>query len=946
MAILARGFGAHSAVAIGGEGESDGVVVRPLRPGAIEAFRSRLDCIVVSDASQVPLGRVLDEARRALGRDGIVVVASDALAEGTFGTAQIGPTPSVLRRLLEARFAQTELFGCGPFLGFTFASLDQEGEGVSLETRLLSDEPAQAERYIAVASDADLALDAMAIVQLAPDASARLATQPAPEVHVALDEGPQDEDLRDRASAREALFSLRERVQELEQALATASKTRADESTRAAREQATLDNLRRELEQERARAVSSETRAAQAKRDADSLRETLERQSSEQKLVGQRVRDLQAELSANSSAVALDMKRLEGSLIARGHEVTKLREELTQREHIAQELLFQLETAKTTDQDEVLNQIALRGAEVAKLHAAVRAEAEQLARQNDILREQVVSLEARAERKDAEVKQLTFHAQQRRSAEESANQATASLRLAELDQRVVAQEATIASLRSELLQVAANERSEAEASVAVTMSEHAARAARARDEADEEAARVRALAESERKRATQLDAALRETLERLRAVESSESDARARAASADARLAAVSSGNSRDLVAETHASTQALLQAAQEQVVALKAGWQRELSSTQSELVSLQEALDERDRALRTIRAELNQLRASTAALEADRARLAEETSRATDDLTQTKHDLGRLLALEASSRDQAMQLGLELEGMRKGYIRRTRELEHEVEQLVRALEIATSDAGEESDAVASVLRDLDAARAGMNGMRMRLDDLEVALTQVSHDSKRPSTLDVLGDVEPVIDNRAEQLLATLAETATRLATTEEELIAGQQEIEALRARVAEASTSPTVPTAEGTSTQDTEDRELLVRSLVAQLEDRDLRLRALERRLVEEVERARRTESEIWELELRARDQRIGALQRELARSPSSPSSPPAEAHDPASPPPEAELARLRTQIERAQASIDVVRKGLSSLLVDGRGAGVAHELVALLRQVDTPAV
>ena len=78
------------------------------------------------------------------------------------------------------------------------------------------------------------------------------------------------------------------------------------------------------------------------------------------------------------------------------------------------------------------------------------------------------------------------------------------------------------------------------------------------------------------------------------------------------------------------------------------------------------------------------------------------------------------------------------------------------------------------------------------------------------------------------------------------------------------------------------------------VESLLAQLTDRDLRIAALERR----------------------REEELNAVQRSLT---------------------------LESQANRTlRTSLDAVRSGLSAILVDGRGAMVAHDLMALLRRIE----
>lgn len=934
IARRARALGAQSVVAIGGQGE--GVAVRPLNGGAIEAFRSRVDCVIVPDAGAVPLARVLDEARRALGRDGLVVVAAPV------APAQGRPIEfHALRSAVEDRFGVVKMVGCGTFAGYSLASFDAEdgADEVTLETRLMPDESASPELYIALASDARFAVDPLAIVQVP-----------------ALNESAPAQD--DAATSEAA-----EKLEDTEKALATAIEEHEIASERAASAAAAVDAAKSELNTVRNDLRRSSQRIAELERALDEgessereLRAVIESAERDRDVARKELQRLRGEGKDRDRATADDIARFERALSERGKECEALREQLEDRDSAVRELLFQLDCSRGSESAQRITTLESRNAELASIHAAIAAEAARVAQQNDILRDRVARFESVLEARDAEARQLEFQLQQARATQHAqptpkpSDDERANAKHAEQLARLKAEyEAKLASTRAELDAVARRVRAEADAENALAQVEHAARTARAREEADEEAARLRSEAETQRRRASDAELALKNTMERLAAIEASESDARARAASAETRLEEAQR-----------------LAVGQQSANAVVTQLDEELRATKARALSLESALSEE-------RERHGALGKNTADL---RAQL-DDSLRAEDDLQEqlanVRAELSRQLALSSSIEDRVAQLELELEGTKKGYTRRVRELEREVEQLVRALEVATSSAGEEADAVSGVLRELDASRAERNGIAMRLADAEAALaaqnTAKTASEPPPAQPLIDSDRAPApSDNRAEQLLATLAETAARLASTEESLseitaqlnaaharsvaledelrVAQQRAETAAAAAASAAATAAVTPAPIAAPSPDTEalrreasERELLVRSLVAQLEDRDLRLRALERRLVEEVERARRTESEIWELELRARDQRIAAMQRELERSPSESSKP--VNNDAAL---RAELTAKGDEVDKANRSIERVRSTLSAILVDGRGAGVSHELVALLRELDEP--
>jgi chromosome segregation ATPase len=171
VAQRARALGAHTVISFGGVGED--IAVRPLTPGSVASFHGRLDVLVVPDATAVPsLVALLDEARRALGSEGVVVVGAEPPQSprpmepsGRAGTTAYHD----LYDLCAARFANVRMLGRGPFVGYTLATFDDASDRVALDTRLIDGDPPRPESFIAVASDSEVALDPIAVVQV-PDA--------------------------------------------------------------------------------------------------------------------------------------------------------------------------------------------------------------------------------------------------------------------------------------------------------------------------------------------------------------------------------------------------------------------------------------------------------------------------------------------------------------------------------------------------------------------------------------------------------------------------------------------------------------------------------------------------------------------------------------------------------------------------------------------------------
>jgi chromosome segregation ATPase len=842
VAKRARALGANTVVAFGGTG--DGVAIRPLSKGAIEAFQGRLDVLVIPDAAAVPFDQVLDEARKTLGQDGVVVVGSrppGAAAPLEATRTGDGPDYVALEQELAQRFDHVTMVGRGPFVGYLYARIDADDAAVTLDTRLVPDEAASAEAFIAVAGDRAIDVDSLALVQIPPadvlasrtsvvdtsaleeevakrEAKIKDLEKSAAERWVQLQK--LENDLRtseeEGRRARERAVRLakdlddeqkRRQRSEIEgqmQRRASEMPSPSAEELRVARERLTV--LERDLD-----AARKETSAAE-KRLADVGRELDESQAAE----GELRRQLDVAESRKPAVTAEDhsaeFARLENELRARAEQVNRLEAQIRERDAAVRELAFSLESLQTRDLAAELLAAKERVAELSSLNTGLASEANSLLEQQDALRERVVQLEAEIAAKGAEIDAM------RRAPSVTPSTPTDDTRSEQL---------AMAELR------------------------------------------------------------LREQTDALRAAED-------RAVAAERRA--------------------------------------------EESLAALQQASKQHD----------------------DEKVRAGELLR---QLTETRNELSTQYAMVVSMEDRVNQVSLELEGTKAGYVRRVRELEREVEGLLQALEVVGAHSSDEDEKVDTLIREIDLMRAERTGIQLRLRDAEAALVAqrqravaTPRVSEAPPAHATGAMAEVGEEMRNEQLLADLAETAARLASTEESLVATREAaiaaeqraeemriaLEDARAEMRATATAGTIRPGDDDETMRREaaERELLVRSLVAQLEDRDLRLRALERRLVEEVERARRTESEIWEVELRARDQRIQSLTREVERART-------EGH--AGTNGDTDLTALRNALEGRErellalkTSIETVRTGLSNILVDGRGAVIAHDLVTILRQIE----
>jgi chromosome segregation ATPase len=351
VARRARVLGASVVISFGGVG--DDIAVRALTPGALAGMHGRLDVIVVPDAGAVPsLVAVLDEARRALGSDGVVVVAS----QPEDGPAPLEPGSKAslsyydLEDLCAARFAKVRMLGRGPFLGYTLATLDEAGDDVSLDTRLIDGDPPPPEAFVAVASDSAIDLDPLAVIQLPPEALHN--------VRAGATRGLEEELTRQGQKLKEVEAASAERwvkIQRFEHGV-----KELEDENRKSRDKAV--RLSKELEDERKLRQRVELEAQMARR-APELPKTPDLEPEVRRLKGE-VERLERDLSAAKvSEAAATARAVEAAEAVRAAEASRSVLEVSRAEEVA-------EAARTL--------AAARAAE-----AAARARVDDLSRELD-----------------------------------------------------------------------------------------------------------------------------------------------------------------------------------------------------------------------------------------------------------------------------------------------------------------------------------------------------------------------------------------------------------------------------------------------------------------------------------------------------------------------------------------------------------------------------------
>lgn len=930
VAHRARALGAASVVCFGGVGED--IAVRALVPGALASFHGRLDVVIVPDAGVVPsLVALLDEARRALGSEGVLVVASepdDAPRALEPNGLRGGADHSALRSLCGERFASVHLFGRGPFMGYLVGSLDEGADAVSLETRLIDGDPARPEAVVAVASDAGAPLDLLTVVQVP--------SQLAEQLGAGALEAAEAEHAKTRAKLKDVETASAERwvkIQRFEHGL-----KELEEENRKHRERAV--KLSKELEDER------------------KLRQRVE---------------LEAQMNRRSPELPkgpdpeVDKLKSELGLLQKSLDV--LRDEAGAKEHQRESALAEA-TRGRKERDEARKERD----EARKEREALKAEREALKTERDGLKVALDALKAEGETQNVEhARKLAAYSSAAAAFEAERKGLTEALGLAqgvsealrsELDETQASEaelqaqvealasrpkgdpkrEAALKAELATLVAAAAAERASSAAQIAESTEEFAKLEARL-GAAGAEIVTLRGAVTRAEGLVRELGFQLAEraavappvTVDpgALAAVEAERDAARAALVEAEARGAAAASWQAEAL---RHASD---AQRARWEVETLSATLETLRAQTAAPRAVATEAADpepDDSAGLASLQREVEGLEIREAKLSgalrgmSTRVRELEHTLRELDlQLTkersaleqqriathEARGEVARLYAINLGVEARMAHRSMELDGARAGYERRVAELQHEVERLLRALEVAGTQAAaeigqqldarertleglraeyegtalrlREAEAAVSALTQHHAAQLGAlgaeaQGLAMRLGEAETALKSPRGEVERVVEKVVTVAAEPAFDLappspqggfKLDQVMTDLNATALRLAETEEALAQSRAETARLGAVA-------------GKLSADADARDIRFRGVMAQLDDRDRQVAALERRL-------------------------------------------------------RSELDVLSAQNRALVDAVARVREGISAILVDGRGAMVAHDLVGLLRAVES---
>ncbi|MEZ4407394.1 MAG: hypothetical protein R3A52_13100 [Polyangiales bacterium] len=770
VARRARLLGAQTVVCFGGTGED--LAVRALTPGSIAAFHGRLDVVIVPDASAVPsLVAVLDEARRALGSEGVVAVGSDPDAgpRPLESSKRGGPDYGALVAMCAERFAEVRVVGRGPFVGYQLATLDEAAEVVTLDTRLVDGDPPRPEGFVAVASDSPVALDPLAVVQVSEGILDALREGAAGEVEAKLKEKEQKLKEVEQASAERWV-----KLQRLEHGLKEVEEEHRKAREKVVRLSKDLEDERKlrqriELDQRMVRAAPELPKApdpelarlrealAAAEKDRDAARAAL---TAEQGARKGEVESLRAELGearrmhgaadALSTVARDDSEKLRAALASAEDRVGDLERELDETQQNEAALLAELEELK-------------------QRHRHRKPARPELERADDA--EQVKALEAQVEAERAQRAELEAEYQR---LESELHRVSSALRRAAAEKG-----AAVEAVRELARSVNRPAPTPAPAPPAVDLA--------AMNALVTEAGALRGQRDALASRVESLEAQL------VRAAGEAQ-QAKWRADEVEAELSA------RPAVA---APTRPSAPRVDEREAARLAGALRGMTSRVREL-ELQ--VVDLDRALAEERAERDRVRHSA---------------------TESRNEAARMYALNVSLEARVVHRAMELEGARSGYQRRVVELEQEVERLLRALEVAGKQAAYEAAVTLQSREDeLALLRARSQGAAYRLAEAEAALerepapsTAVEAERARGEALSAArGRIEALTAEldalrsqvralaeerdalalqptqevstegmRIEGVLSDLSVTAERLARTEEELTALRRALDAAR---------------------------------------------------------------------------------------------------------------------------------------------------------------
>lgn len=777
----------------------------------------RWDVVVIPDLTTAGLG---DEAQ--IEQVGAWLADGGVLVAGSHGEAR-GLGYEAFFDLLSDSFESVRMIGQASFRGFALVDFAPPGDlEVTFDGSLLDGAGESAERFLALCGDEDVVLDAYTVVQIPSAAAAPAAQAPRP-------------------AETGRVSELTERVREQQDALDAANVHAEELEHEIEAMRADLERLRAALTEAQKREGAAE---AAARREIGAARAELER----------RIRELEGELAraaqiarASESPPDEEYARLETQLRESGRELTEARAELERRAVLVRDLVEELAEQQghpappvEPPAQEISSTIAwsaeeLRGAlqqQVAEaVERAVRAETEkaELAFRLDEVRGQLALTEQAREHDLEELRRLeaalrgTVRGLNARLAEVVELYQLAQARIAIADEDLRALSDQNRALQRDLAE--ARESLELEIARATTIREVAQAAVT-------EPPPPSSVGAEEREAAAAREAELTAALARCRG-RADELEAAARIATSQTILA-------REALAE-----------AEERVGGMRRGYEARIAEVVAEL---QDTGGEAERAL----VQVGELRAKVESMDRAEARLRGELAGTKLRLADREEAVAALLEVVSSHASGATAPTLEPP-------RATASDTAAIDALRAQLEAARADAealrakAEEVARPADDATDLRAALGARDALVARLQaevagsierqrelaaQLETARASLEVEREQVQEARVEGAVG------AEETVRELEELTDRLERSETERRAAVVALEEARAILEALVDGIPAPSGDGATGPDTHglrerllrleaqaaDREVLLRSLTAQLQERDDRIRALER--------------------------------------------------------------------------------------------------------------
>ncbi len=781
-------------------------------PGADDD--GRWDVVIVPDVSAAGLSEEsqIDQVGAWLAEGGVLVA-------GTAGTER-GLTYEALFDLLQVNFDSVRMIGQAPFRGFSLVDFAPPGDlGVTFDGSLLEGAGEQAQRFVALCGDDDVVLDAYAVVQIPSSAPEPRAPHQA--------RGRQD-----AASDQGRVSQLNERVREQQDAL-DAANVHAEELERE------LDALRssaRRAESELSEASRRAEAASRAQRAAETARDALEGRLREQREAAQSERPARAVPSADADASRVEYARLEGRLSESGHQLTELQSELERRAILVRDLIEELADARA----ERLEQGTVPAAPPVSdkppgLMSTLNGSADDL---QAAMRQQVSEATERAVVAEADKASLEFLLDELRGELAVSEQARAQ-DIEELRRLEAALRGTVRGLNARLAEVTELHQ-QAQASLALSEDDAEAAAERTialeRELAESREQLELLLSRESARRSAQEQAAtlppasadgagaeafVARERELLEALSRCEEEARRSASEAEERVAGLRQGYEAriaEIVAEldTLGGESARVLVQNGELKAKLGAMERADAQQRGELMGTKLRLADREEAVAALVAKVEaeaeaEVPMPSAPTAVEVETLRGELARVREDAEALRAELADADAADASAVDADPDAGPVIEARDAMIARLQRELAH-AQDRYRALE---SDLSESSAALERHRERVESARVeGAVEVEQSVRELEELTSRLEQsEAERRSAHDALASAKEILSG----LVAGLSEVSAEPGAG-----AGAGELRSLRERI-------------GRLDAQAADREVIMRSLTAQLQERDDRIRALE---------------------------------------------------------------------------------------------------------------